>query len=201
MAEGLVRLDSTRERTAESAEDEATVLIHNNGVTPDNYVILALQTVFGLSFELAEHIAWVTHTQGVARVVTRPRREAQRLVTKAQVAARLDGFPLTFNLEEQAFRPEKRLRKSTIPFAVRSVILLAAFLLALGLAVADEGADITSHDMAPQSDLGITYERHGGDATIEDIDSEGDHNLLVSGAVEHGRPCVNLDTAPFFAAL
>jgi ATP-dependent Clp protease adaptor protein ClpS len=77
------------------------ILIHNDDVTPYNYVTLVLRTLFKLSYELAEHITWVAHTTGVARVVTRPRNEAKRLVDRAHAAARLDGFPLTFSMEPE----------------------------------------------------------------------------------------------------
>jgi len=75
------------------------VLIHNDDVTPYNYVILVLLNIFKLSHELAEHITWVAHTTGIARVVTRPRAEAQRLVDRAHATAQADGYPLTFSLE------------------------------------------------------------------------------------------------------
>lgn len=77
------------------------ILIHNDDVTPYDYVILVLRTIFKLSHELAEHITWVAHNTGVARVVTRPRSEAQRLVDRAHTAARVDGYPLTFSLEPE----------------------------------------------------------------------------------------------------
>ena len=75
------------------------VLIHNDDVTPYDYVILVLSTIFKLSHEMAEHITWVAHTTGIALVVTRPRSEAERLVNEAHAAARLEGYPLTFSLE------------------------------------------------------------------------------------------------------
>jgi ATP-dependent Clp protease adaptor protein ClpS len=78
-----------------------TVFIHNDDVTPYEYVILVLLTVFKLSHEMAEHITWVAHTTGIAHVVTRPRPEAERLVNKAHAAARADGYPLTFTLEPE----------------------------------------------------------------------------------------------------
>ena len=77
------------------------ILIHNDDMTPYDYVILVLATIFNLSHEMAEHITWVAHTKGIAPVVTRPRSEAERLVNKAHAAARLDGFPLTFSLEPE----------------------------------------------------------------------------------------------------
>ena len=101
MAESHVRPDIERERVADTAGDRVTVFIHNDDVTPYNYVILVLRTIFKLSHELAEHITWVAHNTGVARVVTRPRSEARRLVDRAQAAARVDGYPLTFSLEPE----------------------------------------------------------------------------------------------------
>lgn len=88
----------------EQAEEEATeppckVLIHNDDVTPYEYVIYTLGSVFMLSDELADHVAWTAHNKGEAVVVVRPRREAEKLVKVAAGRARGDGFPLTFTLE------------------------------------------------------------------------------------------------------
>jgi ATP-dependent Clp protease adaptor protein ClpS len=89
-------------RSESELEPPFTVFIHNDDVTPYNYVILVLRNIFRLSHELAEHITWVAHTTGSAYVVTRPRREAERLVDRAHAAARADGYPLTFSLEPDA---------------------------------------------------------------------------------------------------
>ena len=80
-------------------EPPCCVLIHNDDVTPYDYVIALLMAIFQLSDELAEHIAWVAHNHGTARVVTRPRAEAERLMHQAHAAARLDGYPLASSLE------------------------------------------------------------------------------------------------------
>ncbi len=77
------------------------ILVHNDNITPFDFVITVLRTIFGLSSELAEHITWTAHTRGVALVMVRPRQEAQRLVAKAHMAARLERFPLTFSLEPE----------------------------------------------------------------------------------------------------
>jgi len=71
MAESLLWLDVRETLVAEIAAVEATILFHHDDVTPDHYVTLGLQTIFGLSHELAEHITWVAHTTGSARVVSR----------------------------------------------------------------------------------------------------------------------------------
>jgi len=94
------RIDSDVHSEAE-LEPLFRILIHNDDVTPYDYVILVLRTIFKLSHELAEHITWVAHNTGIARVVTRPRSEAQRLVNRAHTAARVDGYPLTFSLEPE----------------------------------------------------------------------------------------------------
>ncbi len=75
------------------------VLIHNDDVTPLDYVIRILRRVFTLSDELAEHIAETAHNEEVAIVVVRPRTEAEKLLGAARLQARADGFPLTFSME------------------------------------------------------------------------------------------------------
>jgi len=75
------------------------VLIHNDDVTPLDYVIRILRRIFMLSQELAEHVAETAHSDEVAIVVIRPRTEAEKLVGAARLQARADGYPLTFSLE------------------------------------------------------------------------------------------------------
>ncbi|NJN83445.1 MAG: ATP-dependent Clp protease adaptor ClpS [Caldilineaceae bacterium] len=75
------------------------ILIHNDDVTPFAYVIHTLCSIFLLSEELADHIAWTAHTDGVAVVLIRARPEAEKLVKVAHATARLAGYPLTFSLE------------------------------------------------------------------------------------------------------
>ncbi|MCB0062005.1 MAG: ATP-dependent Clp protease adaptor ClpS, partial [Caldilineaceae bacterium] len=75
------------------------VLIHNDEVTPLDYVIRILRRIFMLSQELAEHVAETAHSEDVAIVVIRPRPEAEKLVGAARLQARADGYPLTFSLE------------------------------------------------------------------------------------------------------
>ncbi len=82
-------------------ERPAKVMIHNDDVTPMDFVMMILFTLFNLSEELAEHIMWEAHTKGLALVVTLARPEAQRLVTKAHTIARKAGFPLTFTVESE----------------------------------------------------------------------------------------------------
>lgn len=82
-----------------STEPMWRVLLHNDNVTPIEYVLLILEHLFFLSSELAEHVMWTAHTAGTAVVVLRPRNEADRLIKAAHGRVRMDGFPLTFSME------------------------------------------------------------------------------------------------------
>jgi ATP-dependent Clp protease adaptor protein ClpS len=99
--------EQIRERVEEQDEKahhahwggDTRVLIHNDDVTPYDYVIDTLNDIFLLSDEMAEHVAWTAHTRGTAVVVVRPRPEAEKLVKAAHSRAKLNGFPLTFSVE------------------------------------------------------------------------------------------------------
>jgi ATP-dependent Clp protease adaptor protein ClpS len=75
------------------------IIVHNDDVTPYDYVINILGDLFMLSEELADHVAWTAHMKGVAVVVMRPRTEAEKLVKVAHGRARSSRYPLTFSLE------------------------------------------------------------------------------------------------------
>jgi ATP-dependent Clp protease adaptor protein ClpS len=77
------------------------ILVHNDDVTPYDFVIHVLVSIFQLSREIAEHVTLVAHTTGKARVATRPKSEALRLIAKAHFAARLEDYPLTFSAEPE----------------------------------------------------------------------------------------------------
>ena len=49
---------------------------------------------------MAEHVAEMAHMQGTAIVMVRPKAQATKLVKIANAKARLDGYPLTFSMEE-----------------------------------------------------------------------------------------------------
>jgi ATP-dependent Clp protease adaptor protein ClpS len=92
------------EATVEQAvalEPPWRVIIHNDDVTPFDFVIQVLRSIFKLSGEIAEHVTLTAHLTGKAHVVTRPRREAETLVAKAHFAARLEDYPLTLTLEPE----------------------------------------------------------------------------------------------------
>ncbi len=88
------------DKMADATSDQRWyVMIHNDEVTPFEYVIRILTNLFLLSEEIAEHVAQTAHSDGQAVVVVRPRAEAERLVKVARARARLDGYPLSFSLE------------------------------------------------------------------------------------------------------
>jgi ATP-dependent Clp protease adaptor protein ClpS len=93
---------TTGEEALQKLAPRYVIVIHNDDVTPFEYVLAILRRVFLLSEEIAEHIAMTAHTEGRAVVLVRPREEAKRLVDVAHSRARMDGFPLTFSMEPEA---------------------------------------------------------------------------------------------------
>lgn len=95
-------IEKEEEIEQEPAEEPPyKVLIHNDEVTPYDFVIAILIRVFSLTPIIAEHITYLAHTKGIALVTVLPKSEAERRVGKAHFAARLEGFPLTFSLEPE----------------------------------------------------------------------------------------------------
>ena len=85
----------------EALEPPYKVFIHNDDVTPYEFVIIILQRIFQLTSLEAEHVTFIAHTSGIAYVGTFSRTEAQKRVGKAQFAASLEGFPLQFSIEPE----------------------------------------------------------------------------------------------------
>jgi ATP-dependent Clp protease adaptor protein ClpS len=88
-----------REETAE--EPLYRVIIHNDDVTPMDFVITILTKIFFISQPLAMNIMLTAHYVGMAYVQTLPKSEAQRRIGKAQFAAGLEGYPLKFSMEPE----------------------------------------------------------------------------------------------------
>jgi ATP-dependent Clp protease adaptor protein ClpS len=96
-------IEKEEEIEQEPAEEPPyKVLIHNDDVTPYDFVVAILIRVFALTPVIAEHITYLAHTNGMALVAVLPKSEAERRVGKAHFAARLEGFPLTFSLEPES---------------------------------------------------------------------------------------------------
>jgi ATP-dependent Clp protease adaptor protein ClpS len=84
---------------AEELEPPYRVLIHNDDVTPMDFVVQVLQSVFELLFDRAESVMLAAHQGGVAYVASYPKEEARSRVERAHALARAVGFPLKFTLE------------------------------------------------------------------------------------------------------
>jgi ATP-dependent Clp protease adaptor protein ClpS len=84
---------------AEDAGDEAHVIIHNDDVTPFDFVLAVLVAVFHLGQRQAYAVTLRAHVTGSAYVVTLPLEEAKYRVGQAHSAARQMGYPLSFTIE------------------------------------------------------------------------------------------------------
>jgi ATP-dependent Clp protease adaptor protein ClpS len=77
------------------------VIIHNDDVTPMDFVVHVLKTIFFLSNPKAAEIMLRAHFYGTAYVQTLPKSEAEKRINKAHFAAGLEGYPLHFSLEPE----------------------------------------------------------------------------------------------------
>ena len=77
------------------------VIIHNDDVTPMDFVVQILKMIFYLSNSKAAEIMLTAHYYGTAYVQTLPKSEAERRINKAHFAAGLEGYPLHFSLEPE----------------------------------------------------------------------------------------------------
>lgn len=76
-----------------------SVVIHNDDVTPMDFVVEVLKQIFFLGNDRAAEIMLVAHVKGSAYVQTLPRVEAEKRVQHAHQAAGTAGYPLTFTIE------------------------------------------------------------------------------------------------------
>ena len=89
------------ELTDEALEPMYRVLIHNDEVTPMEFVVIILQRIFGLTPMEAEHVMFTAHYSGLAYVASLPLKEANKRVSRAHFAAQLEGYPLAFTIEPE----------------------------------------------------------------------------------------------------
>ena len=78
------------------------VVIQNDDVTPMDFVVVVLRTVFGVGSIKAQGIMLTAHYRGQAYVCTLPRETAKDRVGRAHGLARQAGYPLTFSIQEDA---------------------------------------------------------------------------------------------------
>ncbi len=82
----------------EEQERPWAVFIHNDDVTPMEFVVHILLLVFELPTPNAILVMQTAHLSGRAYVQSLPRNEACRRIGQGRFAARLRGFPLEFSL-------------------------------------------------------------------------------------------------------
>lgn len=91
--------EETEEDVAE--EPRYRVLIHNDDVTPMDFVVHVLRRIFELSAPEALDVMYTAHYSGIALVQVLPKSEAEKRIAKAQFAAGLEGYPLKFTMEPE----------------------------------------------------------------------------------------------------
>lgn len=86
---------------APEIEPPFRVIIHNDDVTPMDFVTVVLQEIFELPLERAQGVMLTAHNTGVAYVGAYSRQEAERRIGEAHMLARRADYPLTFTMEPE----------------------------------------------------------------------------------------------------
>ena len=76
------------------------VLLHNDDVTPYEFVVSVMQTAFGFPWLKAVAVTQTAHTRGIALVGVYPLEDAKYKVGQAHAMARAEGYPLTLTIEQ-----------------------------------------------------------------------------------------------------
>ena len=95
-----IQRDAQYEEQA-AEEPPYRVIIHNDDVTPMDFVIEVLLTIFLLAGPRAIQVMYTAHLHGSAYVQTLPKPEALLRVHQAELSARLEGYPLRFTIERE----------------------------------------------------------------------------------------------------
>jgi ATP-dependent Clp protease adaptor protein ClpS len=77
------------------------VIIHNDHVTPMDFVVHVLKSIFYLSNDKAAQIMFAAHYYGTAYVQTLAKPEAEKRIDKAHFEANNAGYPLKFTMEPE----------------------------------------------------------------------------------------------------
>jgi len=82
-------------------EPQYRVIIHNDDVTPMDFVVNILKGIFLVDGSRAVDIMYQAHFSGAAYVQTLAKSEAQSRIGKAHFAAGLESYPLYFTMEPE----------------------------------------------------------------------------------------------------
>ena len=95
-------IEVTEDQQQETAyEPMFRVIIHNDDVTPMDFVIIVLHSIFMLLPNDAAKVMLTAHYRGAAIVQILPKSEAEKRINKAHFAAGLEGYPLHFSMEPE----------------------------------------------------------------------------------------------------
>lgn len=89
------------EQSETELEQLYRVIIHNDSITPMDFVVHILKTVFYLSNPKSAHIMLTAHVYGSSYVQTVAKSEAEKRINKAHAEAHNAGFPLKFTMEPE----------------------------------------------------------------------------------------------------
>ena len=89
------------EETKTALEPLYRVIIHNDDITPMDFVVTVLTSIFMLSQPDSMDVMLTAHHNGAAYVQTLPKTEAEKRINKAHFAAGLEGYPLHFSIEPE----------------------------------------------------------------------------------------------------
>lgn len=89
------------EETETELEDLYRIIIHNDNVTPMNFVVHVLTNIFFLGTPNAMDIMLKAHITGTAYVQTVSKSEAEKRINKAHSLADSEGYPLQFSMEPE----------------------------------------------------------------------------------------------------
>jgi ATP-dependent Clp protease adaptor protein ClpS len=103
MESNTLPLPQTREDEQEETSEGPLyrVIIHNDNVTPMDFVVHVLTTIFLLPEANATGVMYTAHLKGSAYVQTLPKPEAQKRINKAHFAAAMKNYPLKFTMEPE----------------------------------------------------------------------------------------------------
>lgn len=87
------------EETQTDLEDLYRIIIHNDNITPMDFVVHVLTNIFFLGTPNAMDIMLKAHITGTSYVQTVSKSEAEKRVNKAHSLADLEGYPLQFSME------------------------------------------------------------------------------------------------------
>lgn len=77
------------------------VFVHNDSVTPMEFVVYVLVNIFSLQHKPAVNVMFEAHERGLALVGAYSLEQAEFRVDQAHSLARAQGYPLTFTYEAE----------------------------------------------------------------------------------------------------